>query len=129
MTLAEARKGLAALENNLGYDRLAVDLEYQVAQEKVDNLSERMEGLTDRLSLLIGENVEKSEVTGYLVAAKPSMPYPLLPERPSAKNTLMMGAIAGIAIAWGLLNFKWISKGMPSSSQARTKEEDEEGAA
>ena len=40
----------------------------------------------------------------------------------------MMGAIVGIGGAWVVLNFRWIRKGMPSSSAARADEDEEEEA-
>ncbi len=124
--VVETRKELATLENEMGYDRLAVDLNYKIAQEKVDNLNERMEGLIQNLSLLQGERAVPSEITGYLVAGKPGIPYPVLPERPPAFNILMMGAIVGAVIAWAMMNRRWIVKGMPSSGTAKPDEDEEE---
>jgi hypothetical protein len=86
IALAEARKELVLLESQLGYDRLAMDLDYQVAQEKVDNLNVRMEALTYNLSLLQGGRIDPSEITGYLVAGKSTIPYPVVPGRRQARN-------------------------------------------
>jgi hypothetical protein len=116
--LAEAKKNLENLEIQLGYDRLAVDMDYTIAQDKVTNLTGRLGDLTDQLGALIGGGDELSE-TDYLVAGNPSTPSPILPERGRARNTLLMGAIAGMVIAWGILNYKWIIKGMPSSSPGK----------
>ena len=124
--LSETKNELTILEEQLGYDRLAVDLDYQVAQEKVDNLNEKLEDLTSKLSSLVGEHIEASEITGYLIAGKPSIPFPLLPERPKASSTLMMGAIGGIVAAWVILNFRWIVKGMPTSSPSKPDEDEKE---
>jgi hypothetical protein len=114
VALAEAKRELEDLEKELGYDRLAADLEYKIAEDKVLNLNVRLEGLTEQLGMLVGQNTESS-VTDYLVAGNPTIASPVLPERGKARNTLLVGAIAGIVIAWGILNYRWIAKGMPSS--------------
>jgi len=124
--LAEARKELAIMEKEMGYDRLAIDLNYRIAQEKVDNLNNRMEALIQKLSLELEERTVPSEITSYLVAGKSGPPYPVLPERPQPLNILMMGAIAGAVIAWAILNFRWIAKGMPSSSTPKSDEDEKE---
>lgn len=126
VALAETRSELKILESQVGYDQLAIDLNYQVAKEKVDNLNDRMEDLARKLSLLLGERAEPSDITGHLVAGKPSIPYPVLPERPQARNTLLMGAIIGIAGAWVLINWRWIAKVMLSSSTAKPDEDEKE---
>jgi len=113
VALAEAKRDLADLENQLDYDRLASDLDIKIAQDKVTNFSNRLQVLTQQLGTLVGSNID-SLVTDYLVAGNPSYPSPVLPVRAKAKDTLMMGAVAGIIIAWVLLNLKWIIRQLSS---------------
>jgi len=126
--LAEVRNELSILEAQIrGPGVYSVeDLDYQIAQTKFENLNRELAGLTGKLSLLLGGNVKPAEITGYLVAGNPSMPTPALPERMRARNALMMGVIAGVVIAWALLNFRWIAKGMPLSGTAKPDEDEEE---
>jgi hypothetical protein len=75
------------------------------------------------LGSLVGNTTDSSEITGYLVAGKPIKPIPIIPERPGAMNTLMMGAIIGAIVSWILLNIRWIAKGMPSSPSKKEEED------
>lgn len=106
LALTEARQELNNLESQLGYDPLSSDLDVKIAQEKVSTLNTRLETLTLQMSSLVGTT--SSSPVDYLVAGNPTVPYPVLPERARARNILMMGAIVGIAVAWLVLNFKWI---------------------
>jgi chromosome segregation ATPase len=121
VALAEAKKGLADLEKQLGFDSISSDLNLKVAQDKVNNLSSRMESLTEQLGSLVGNNANTLQ-TDYLVAGKPSSPFPILPPRGRAKNTLLGGAVVGIVLAWGLLNYKWIKKTWLSSGALKPEE-------
>ncbi len=123
--LAEAKKKLSDLESQLGYDRLATDLDYKIAQDKVNNLNTRLEDLTQQLGSLVGGNVNPTE-TDYLVAGNPTIPSPVLPARGRARNALIMGAIIGIVAAWGMLNYKWITKSLFSSGTAKPDGDGEE---
>ncbi len=107
LALIQAKKELEDLENQLGYDRLSSDLNISIAQNKVNNLNTRLSTLTGNLGSLVGGNINSLE-TDYLVASNPSAPFPVLPTRAKARNTLMAGAIFGIFIAWALWNTKWI---------------------
>jgi hypothetical protein len=122
--LAEAKQDLQDLEQQLGYDRLAADLDYKIAEDKVTNLNLRLSTLTAQLGTLTGS--EEASEADYLVAGNPTTPTPVLPMRGRARNTLLIGAIAGIVIAWGILNFRWIAKGMPSSKPPAKNEGDSE---
>jgi len=124
--LSEARKELAILESQSGNGNSAENLEYQFTQAKIRNLNDKLADLTMKLSFLIGGNVNPAEITDHLIAGNPSMPVPELPERMSARNALMMGAIVGIGGGWAILNFRWIAKGMPKSSTPRRDEDEEE---
>jgi hypothetical protein len=124
LALAQAKKDLDAMETQLGYDRLNSDLNLSVAQNNVNNLNARLQSLTQQLGSLVGGNINSLE-TDYLVAGNPSAPFPVLPTRAKAKSTLMMGAIAGIVIAWALWNIKWIIKQIKSLAASKPEEPEE----
>jgi len=123
--LAEAKKELAILENQASDARLAEDLDYQLAQTKVENLNKELASVNEKLDTLLISDIGISEViSDYFIVETPDIPMPVLPVRLS--TALMMGAIIGIAGAWVLLNYRWIAKGMPSSSTAKPDEDEEE---
>jgi hypothetical protein len=122
LALIQAKKDLDAMEKKLGYNRLSSNLDVKIAQDKVDNLNSRLETLTKQLGSLVGGNANLLQ-TDYLVAGNPSHPFPVLPERARAKNTLMMGAIFGVVLAWGALNNKWIIKSIRGLGSSRPQEE------
>jgi chromosome segregation ATPase len=107
--LSEIKQELESLEIQLGYDRVYAEAEINNAQDRVNTLSTRLNDLNGELAVLISdiENAESLE-TGYLVAGNPSNPISVLPERAQARNTLIMGAILGVVVAWLILNFRWI---------------------
>jgi hypothetical protein len=125
LALAQAKKDLSALQTQLGYDSLSTDLNLNAAQVKVNNLNARLQTLTQQLGSLVGGNINSLE-TDYLVAGNPTSAFPVLPQRAKAKSTLMMGAIAGIIIAWGLWNIKWILKQLKSLGAPKPDGNDEE---
>ena len=45
------------------------------------------------------------------------------------RDAILLGGIVGICGAWVTLNFKWLAKGMPSSTDARAEEENTEETA
>ena len=49
----------------------------------------------------------------------------MIPERSRARNTLLTGAIAGLILAWVILNFKWLVS-LVSTSGKPAQAEDEE---
>ena len=123
LALREAKKELETLENQLGYDSLAVDMEFIVIEDKIENFNGQLDTLTTQLGALIGDNVETLE-SGYLVAGNPSIPIAVLPPRAQARNTLIMGAILGIAVAWVVLNFTWLKRSMVPGGARPQDEED-----
>jgi hypothetical protein len=125
LALAAAKKDLSDMENQLGFDRLSSDLNLSIAQNKVNNLNARLTTLTGQLGSLVGGDAQ-SLTTDYLVAGNPSAPFPVLPTRAKAKSTLMMGAIAGIIIAWILWNFKWILNQIKSMGTSKPDSADKE---
>ena len=126
VALAKAMKDLEELEKQLGYDQVSANTEILAAQDRVNTLTARLEELNNELTALSGYNIESLE-NEYLVAGNPSIPFPVLPERSRARNTLLTGAIAGIIIAWIILNFRWlINLVSPSGERAKPEEEEEE---
>jgi hypothetical protein len=119
--LAEAREELAALENQWSGESLVENLNYQIAQTRVDNLNRELGVLNDRLSTLLVSNSDASQEIDYLAVGNPSMPIPVFPMR--LRTALMMGAVVGVGGAWVLLNFKWLTK--VGSSSSEDEEEDE----
>ncbi|HEY98265.1 MAG TPA: hypothetical protein G4O16_08835 [Dehalococcoidia bacterium] len=125
VALAKAMKDLEELEKQLGYDQVSANTEILAAQDRVNTLTARLEELNIELTALSGYNIESLE-NEYLVAGNPSIPFPVLPERSRARNTLLTGAIAGIIIAWIILNFRWlINLVSPSGERAKPEEEEE----
>lgn len=125
IALAEAKEDLNALEKQLGYDPLVADTELMIAQDKVNNLNFRLAELNEQLGALVGSDIESLE-NGYLVAGNPSVPTSVMPERSRARNVLLTGAIAGVIIAWVVLNFRWlINLVSPSSVPAKPEDEEE----
>ena len=125
IALADAKKELEELEKQLGYDPIVADTDLAVAQEKIYTLNFRLSQSTDQLGSLVGNDAESLE-TGYLVAGNPSIPTPVLPERSRARNSLLTGAIAGIIIAWVVMNFRWlINLVSPSGGPAKPEDEEE----
>jgi hypothetical protein len=122
--LAEAKKELSDLENQLGYNRLAADLDYKVAQDKVNNLNTRLETLVQQLGPQIDDNTGSAQETEYLIAGNASPAFPILPARSRASKTLLTGAIVGVIVAWGALNYKWLYKKIVSSGASKPEGEE-----
>jgi hypothetical protein len=120
--LVQTKNELAALEKKLGYDRMSAELDKKVTQDKVSNLNTTLENLTLQLSSLAGDNGNSAQIN-YLTAGEPSVPVPVLPQRAGTK-TLLIFILVGIVGGWALLNFKWIAKGMPSSSMTKQDEDE-----
>ncbi|MGA3094418.1 MAG: hypothetical protein ABSD79_03420 [Dehalococcoidales bacterium] len=125
VALAEAKKQLDALQNQPTNYTLPDTLDYQLAKDKVNDLNKLLATVSSQANSMIGGNTAPPESVNYLVAGNPSLPTPVLPERMRARNALMMGAIVGIGLAWAALNFRWLTKGMPSSNKATPKEDEE----
>jgi hypothetical protein len=124
--LAKAYRELSVMEAENTVKYSSENLDYKIAKAKVDTLNTELASLTEKLSLSLGDNMEVPEIANYLVLGNSSVPVPVLPERIRARNALIMGAIVGIGGALVILNFRWISKGMPSSSPAKPEEDEEE---
>jgi hypothetical protein len=118
-------KDLEELEKQLGYDQVSANTNIIAAQDRVNTLTTRLAELNDELSTLSGYNIQSLE-NEYLVAGNPTPPTPVLPERSRARNTLLTGAIAGIIVAWIILNFRWlVNLVSPSGAQAKPEEDEE----
>jgi hypothetical protein len=124
--LADAYRELAVMEAETAVEYTSENLDYKIAKAKVDTLNTELASLTEKLSLSLGENNNVPEIANYLVLGSSTVPNPVLPERMRARNALIMGAIVGVGGALVILNFKWIAKGMPSSSPAKSDEDEEE---
>lgn len=125
LALTQAKEAFKNLGNLLGYDELSQDLDYKIAQDTVDTLNARLESLTQQLASLVGGNYDTLE-TEYLVAGSPSIPTTVYPERARARNTLFMGIIAGIAVAWLILNFRWAWSKIMSLGKSGSHKENED---
>ena len=119
IALAEARNELAILESQSS-SISAEDLNYQMAQAKVDNLNRELILLNDKLSSSLVSNTETSEEIDFLAVGNPSMPVPVFAMR--LRTALMLGIAIGIGGAWAVLNFRWLIKVGSSSPE---EEEDE----
>ena len=113
--LIEAQKELANLETQWMNSNELIILEYQLAQDKVANLSNLLTILNEQRDSLIVNYVDTSTITDYLVIANPSIPAP--PSSLQLGTSLLLGAIIGIIIAWVILNFRWFTKGASTSPE------------
>ena len=124
VALNQAKEERETLENQLEYDRLYSDIEYQITQDKINNLNRQVVSLNDELGSLVGDNVESID-TRYLVVGNPSTPTVLLPQRDRARDIIIMGAIAGVVLAWILLNFRWLWRTLSYKSPSADVDEEE----
>ena len=113
--LIEAQKELANLEAQWMNNNELIILEYRLAQDKVENLSNLLTRLNEQRDSLIVNYVDTSTITDFLVIANPSMPAP--PSSLQLGTSLLLGAIIGIIIAWVILNFRWFTKGASTSPE------------
>lgn len=126
VALAETKSELAILVAQRNMDYIGQNLDYQIARGRVDNLSQELASLTDSItSLLTGYSAEPTAFE-YMVIGTASAPTPSI-DRIRGRDAGVLGAIFGVGVAWVTLNFRWLVKGMPSSS-FRRREEDEETA-
>jgi hypothetical protein len=122
--LNNAKAELEALEDEMGYDRLYNEIEYQTTLDIIDRLNSRVGTLNEQLGSLVGENVENTD-TGFLVVGSPSSPTPLLMQRDRARDILLMGAILGVVVAWIALNFRWLWSKLSYQSASSDIDEEE----
>lgn len=129
VALGTAKRELATMEAQVGSDHLSQDVEYQSAETKVKNLEKKLSDLTQTLTASLSP--DDDDPSSYLSVGTPSIPMPVPPDRMRARNAVMMGALLGIAVAWALLNFRWILKVMSSMSSPQTpvRKEDEDSEA
>ncbi len=124
LALNDAKKELETLEKQLGYDRLYADMELMIAEDRVSNYNDRIADLNEQLGSLLSNNVESLE-TGYLVVGNPSIPFVVLPERSTASTTLLMGAIAGVIVAWIAMNSRWFINVVFKSGSAKPEDDED----
>lgn len=121
--LNEAKDELETLENQLGYDHLYRDIEYEITQDIISRLNRRVGTLNEELGSLVADNTESLD-TRYLVMGNPSTPTPLLQQRDRARDILIMGGILGVVVAWILLNFRWLWRSLSYKSSSADIDEE-----
>ena len=122
VALSEAKNELQTLEVQLGYDRTNAEVELMIAENKVNNYNDKITTLTEQLETLQTGDDELLD-TGYLVVGNPSLPFSVLPDRPTVATTLFLGALAGLAIAWIAMNYRWLISGLFVHSKPEDDEE------
>ena len=115
--LSKARQELAALEIKLTGTQLPQNLDYQVAQSRIDTLNNELSVLNDSLSSTFVSTGGALAAIDSLAIGNPSVPEVLFPDRVKARNALAIGAILGILIAWAILNYRWLGKVLTSSGE------------
>ena len=124
ITLAEAKSELSILEAQHDIQYTTQNLDYQIAKGRVDNLSQELATLTDRMTSLLAGNDDTPTALEYMVVGKPSAPIPSI-DRIRGRDAMLLGGILGVGFAWVSVNFKWVINGMPSSNVRRREEEEE----
>ena len=120
----QTKEELETLENQQGYDSLYSDIEYEITQDKINNLNSQVVSLNDELGSLVGDNVESID-TRFLVVGNPSTPTVLLPQRDRVRDIIILGAIVGVVVAWVLLNFRWFWRTLSYKSPSADVDEEE----
>ncbi len=117
VALAEAKKELAVLENPPGDNGLTVHIDYQLVQANIKSLTDKLARLNDDLNASLVSNTNALQSANYLSIGKPDIPAPVIPV--TRQTAMMIGGIAGIGVAWLVLNFRWLLSSSPQ------KEDDE----
>ena len=65
-------------------------------------------------------NSDASEEIDFLAVGTPSMPAPVFPMR--LRTALMLGIVVGVAGAWVVLNYRWLTKLGASSPEDEENE-------
>ncbi len=115
--LAKARQDLAALQVKLGSSQLSKDLDYQIAQAKVTTLNNELAALNNSLSSTFVNSGGAMQALESLAVGNPSVPYIVFPARVTVRNALIIGAILGVVVSWGILNRRWLKKVLFSSGE------------
>ncbi len=115
--LAQARQEMATLQATLVGTQLPQDLDYQVAQARIDTLNNELTVLNNSLSTTMVSTGEASTAINSLAVGNPSIPEIVFPERVKARNALAIGALLGMIIAWAILNRQWLKKAFVSSDE------------
>jgi hypothetical protein len=131
LALAEARKELAVLTSQASENITSLNLDYQLAQAKVNSFQNQLTNLNNSLSSSLVDKSGSVEVTDYLSVGKPGLSLPVFPASMRGKNALLLGAIVGIFGAWLILNFRWLVKKVtstpatPENGRDKQQKEDE----
>jgi len=108
---------MATLQATLVGTQLPQDLDYQVAQARIDTLNNELTVLNNSLSTTMVSTGEASTAINSLAVGNPSIPEIVFPERVKARNALAIGALLGMIIAWAILNRQWLKKAFVSSDE------------
>ena len=113
--LVEAQNELATLEAQLSTNDPSLSLDYKLARDKVNNLTNQLTILSEERDSLLVSNIDTSTITDYLVVGNPSIPAP--PSILKLNTAILVGALAGLLVAWIILNFRWFTQRQSASSE------------
>ena len=100
---------MSLLQAQLGATNLLQDLEYRLAQERVDDLSGKLSASTRVVTSMLSGTNGQSEVLDYLAVGNASALTPVLPERIRMRDAIVLGTMIGVVGAWALLNRRWLA--------------------
>lgn len=125
IALAEAKKEIALLESNVESETIRYeDLEYRMAQTKVDNLYTELGILNDSLNSFLVDEADEPEIENLAIGV-PEMPTPVTAGS-RLRDVLLIAGIIGIGGAWLILNRKWLISSLSPSSKTSKENENEE---
>ena len=113
--LAEAQKQLTTMETEFANSSSAKSLDYQMAGDYVKSLSDQLASLNQKKASLLSSTAAPAQTSNSLFAGSPSKPEQAIPLTLTA--SILVGALAGLIIAWIVLNFRWLFGGSPSASK------------
>jgi hypothetical protein len=105
--LAEVKKELAALESQTSDNSMA-QLDHQLIQSNINSLTDKLTRLNEDLHTSLVRNTDALQSANSLSVGKADTPAPVLPVQ--RQTAMMIGGIAGLGIAWLVLNFRWLIK-------------------
>lgn len=130
--LAAARYQVAVFQSQSDTEQLDLNLRYEVTSDEVDSLQKQLSALSSTLGTLPATSVDGQASLSLVSLGKPSTPLdvPSAPEsntsnKVSAKLSLGIGAVLGLAVAWVWLNRKWMTTQLGSSGSSEDSEDSE----
>jgi hypothetical protein len=125
VALSDARKELRLLDiEGKSVEMESIELDYRMAQAKVDNLYMELATINDTLSSLLVGEVTSTEIENLLAIGVPEMPTPVVSLR--LRDVLIVGGLIGAVLTWLILNRKWVIRGLFQSGSKSSEKEDEE---